>query len=66
MKGRFCLTNLTSFYDKVICLMDEEKVVDVFTWILTKPMIWVPTVFSWRLWLPMVFTEKKTGWMAEF
>ncbi|GAB0192680.1 mitochondrial enolase superfamily member 1 [Grus japonensis] len=29
MKGRSCLTNLISFYDKVICLVDEGKAVDV-------------------------------------
>uniref|UniRef100_A0A8B9BU64 Reverse transcriptase domain-containing protein n=1 Tax=Anser brachyrhynchus TaxID=132585 RepID=A0A8B9BU64_9AVES len=29
MKGRSCLTNLISFYDKVTCLVDEEKAVDV-------------------------------------
>ncbi|KAK4832285.1 LOW QUALITY PROTEIN: hypothetical protein QYF61_021684 [Mycteria americana] len=29
MKGRSCFTNLTSFYDKVTCLVDEGKVVDV-------------------------------------
>uniref|UniRef100_A0A8B9VLG6 Reverse transcriptase domain-containing protein n=1 Tax=Anas zonorhyncha TaxID=75864 RepID=A0A8B9VLG6_9AVES len=29
MKGRSCLTNLTSFYDKVTCLVDEGKSVDV-------------------------------------
>ncbi|GAB0181866.1 hypothetical protein GRJ2_000651900 [Grus japonensis] len=29
MKGRFCLTNLISFYDKVTHLMDEGKAVDV-------------------------------------
>ena len=29
MKGRSCLTNLISFYDRVTCLVDEEKVVDV-------------------------------------
>ncbi|KAK4816387.1 hypothetical protein QYF61_016704 [Mycteria americana] len=28
-KGRSCLTNLISFYDKVICLVDEGKAVDV-------------------------------------
>ncbi|KAK4815508.1 hypothetical protein QYF61_003066 [Mycteria americana] len=28
-KGRFCLTNLISFYDKVTRLMDEGKAVDV-------------------------------------
>uniref|UniRef100_A0A493TCE7 Reverse transcriptase domain-containing protein n=1 Tax=Anas platyrhynchos platyrhynchos TaxID=8840 RepID=A0A493TCE7_ANAPP len=29
MKGGFCLTNLISFYDKVMCLVDEGKAVDV-------------------------------------
>uniref|UniRef100_A0A493T338 Reverse transcriptase domain-containing protein n=1 Tax=Anas platyrhynchos platyrhynchos TaxID=8840 RepID=A0A493T338_ANAPP len=29
MKGRSCLTNLISFYDKVMCLVDEGKAVDV-------------------------------------
>ncbi|GAB0179474.1 mitochondrial enolase superfamily member 1 [Grus japonensis] len=29
MKGRSCLTNLISFYDKVICLVDEGKAVNV-------------------------------------
>ncbi|KAK4825912.1 hypothetical protein QYF61_003407 [Mycteria americana] len=29
MKGRSCLTNLISFYDKETCLVDEEKAVDV-------------------------------------
>ncbi|KAK4808263.1 hypothetical protein QYF61_020753 [Mycteria americana] len=28
-KGRSCLTNLISFYNKVTCLMDEGKAVDV-------------------------------------
>ena len=29
MKGRSCLTNLISFYDKVTHLVDEGKAVDV-------------------------------------
>ncbi|GAB0206407.1 mitochondrial enolase superfamily member 1 [Grus japonensis] len=29
MKGRSCLTNLISFYDKLTCLEDEGKAVDV-------------------------------------
>ncbi|KAK4818517.1 hypothetical protein QYF61_014330 [Mycteria americana] len=29
MKGRSCLTNLISFYDKVTCLVDEGKAVDI-------------------------------------
>ena len=28
-KGKSCLTNLISFYDKVTCLVDEGKAVDV-------------------------------------
>ncbi|KAK4828548.1 hypothetical protein QYF61_027517 [Mycteria americana] len=28
-KGRSCLTNLISFYDKVTCLVDEEKAMDI-------------------------------------
>jgi len=29
MKGRSCLTNLTSFYDQVTQLVDEGKAVDI-------------------------------------
>ena len=29
MKGRYCLMNLISFYDKVTCLVDEGKALDV-------------------------------------
>ena len=29
MKGRSCFTNLISFSDKVACLVDEGKAVDV-------------------------------------
>ena len=29
MKGRSCLTNLISFYDRVTCLLDKGKAVDV-------------------------------------
>ena len=29
MKGGSCLTNLISFYDRVTCLLDEGKAVDV-------------------------------------
>ncbi|PKU36188.1 rna-directed dna polymerase from mobile element jockey-like [Limosa lapponica baueri] len=29
IKGRFCLINLISLYDTVICLVDEGKAVDV-------------------------------------
>ncbi|GAB0202498.1 mitochondrial enolase superfamily member 1 [Grus japonensis] len=36
MKGRSCLTNLISFYDKVTCSMDEGKAVDVVCLDLSK------------------------------
>ena len=29
MKGRSCLTNLISFYNRATCLLGEEKAVDV-------------------------------------
>ena len=29
MKGRSCLTNVISFYDRATCLLDEGKAVDV-------------------------------------
>jgi len=29
MKGMSCLTNLISFYDKMICLVDEGNAVDI-------------------------------------
>ncbi|KAK4832671.1 LOW QUALITY PROTEIN: hypothetical protein QYF61_024967 [Mycteria americana] len=38
MKGRFCLTNLIFFYDKVTCLVDErERLWMLFTWTLHSP-----------------------------
>ncbi|KAK4823319.1 hypothetical protein QYF61_000921 [Mycteria americana] len=35
-KGRSCLTNLISFYDKVTCLVDEGKAVDVVYLVFSK------------------------------
>ncbi|KAK4815639.1 hypothetical protein QYF61_005201 [Mycteria americana] len=56
MKGRSCLTNLISFYDKVTRLVDEEKAVDVVYQTLLKPFTPFPTAFSWRNWLLMAWT----------
>ncbi|GAB0188948.1 mitochondrial enolase superfamily member 1 [Grus japonensis] len=38
MKGRSCLTNLISFYDKATHLVDEGKAVDVLHLDLVKPL----------------------------
>ncbi|KAJ7425281.1 hypothetical protein BTVI_03393 [Pitangus sulphuratus] len=45
-KGRSCLTNLISFYDQVICLVDEGKAVDVSVWTSAKPLTPSPTAYS--------------------
>ena len=42
MNGRSCLTNLISFYDKVTCLEDEGKAVDVVYMDFSKAFDAVP------------------------
>ena len=48
MKGRSCLTNLLSFYDKVTYLMDKEKAVDFVYLDFNKAFDTGSHTFSWR------------------
>lgn len=45
MKGRSHLTNLISFCDKVICLVDEEKAIDVIYLDFSKALTPFPIAF---------------------
>ena len=55
MKGRFCLTNLISFYDKMTHLVDEGRTVYVVYPDLSKVLAAPPTAFSLRHWLLMAW-----------
>ncbi|KAJ7403268.1 RNA-directed DNA polymerase from mobile element jockey-like protein [Pitangus sulphuratus] len=48
VKGRFCLTNLISLYDKVTSSVGEGKAVDVSTQTFVRPLTPFPTTFSCR------------------
>ena len=48
MKGRSCLTNLISFYDKVTHLVYEGKAVHVVYLDLVRRLSLFPATFSWR------------------
>jgi len=63
MKGGSCLTILISFYDKVTCLMDERKAVDVVYLDLSKAFDTISTVFSWRHWLLMCTLHCVKNWL---
>lgn len=42
IKGRYCLTHLIFFSDKVTHLVDDGKAVDVSTWVVVKPLTLFP------------------------
>ena len=45
MKGRYCLTNLISFYDQVTHLVDERKAVDIVCLDFSKTLDTVSNCF---------------------
>ncbi|KAK4827789.1 hypothetical protein QYF61_021742 [Mycteria americana] len=59
MKGRSCLTNVISFYDKVTRLVDEGKAVDV---VYLDPLTPFPTAFSWLLAQRVVVNGVYSSW----
>jgi len=71
MKGRSCLTNLICFYDKVTCLVDEGKAVDVVYVGFSKAFVTVShSTLQEKLaahGLDLVYTslgKKLTGWLG--
>ena len=55
MKGRSCLTDQISFYDRMTHLLNGGKAVMLSAWTLVKPLTPSPTAFSWRNWLLMAW-----------
>jgi len=56
VKGRCCLTNLISFYDRVTQWV-RERLWMLFTRTLAKPFTPFPTAFSWRNWLLVAWMD---------
>ena len=69
MKGESCLTNLI-FYDKVTCLVDEGKAVDVVYLDFSKTFDTVSSILLEKIgcsWLGRVYSslgEKLAGWLG--
>ena len=59
MKGRFCLTNLISFYNRATCLLDEGKAVDVDLFPQRSPG---ETGCWWLGWAHALLGKKLSGW----
>jgi len=52
MRGKSCLANLVSFFDKITKLVDQGKPADEVFWILSKLLILSVTVSFWTKCLP--------------
>lgn len=54
--GRSCLTNLTSFNNRMMCSIDEGKAVNVLYIDFVKHLTLFPTSFRWRSWQAVALT----------
>lgn len=67
MKGRSCLANIISLYDRLINWVYEEKAVKVSAWTFVKPPAMFPQHFPGETscsWTSALFIWLKTGWMG--
>lgn len=66
MKGRSCLTNVISFYNKMTQLMAKGNAVNiVFSCSLARNSILFLTAFSWRNKLLMSWAEYAVYWVKD-
>ena len=70
VKGKSCLMNLISFYDKITHPVDEGKAVDVVYLDFSKAFDTISHSISWRHWqlmarMGVLCAGLKAGWMAE-